>query len=217
MIGVWGPVTRRLQDLAVLLRAWGCRTPLPSTRSRISRRNWVHGGIAYLHVAEAVAGPAARSCGNGARDADPAASVRRAGDRQWRLRPRVGELRRSRPARPTSWRSACPFLANPDLPERWRRGAPLNAPQVDLFYAGEEKGYIDYPTLEAGHGLNASGATPGLSAGGSDTVRMSRGSFPVSTGIGWSASILTGCAATISSGRCRFDPERPWIPRRRPE
>ncbi len=40
------------------------------------------------------------------------------------------------------------FLANPDLPERWRRGAPLNAPQFDHFYAGEEKGYIDYPTLE---------------------------------------------------------------------
>ena len=41
-----------------------------------------------------------------------------------------------------------PFLANPDLPERWRRGAPLNAPQFDLFYTGEEKGYTDYPTLE---------------------------------------------------------------------
>ena len=42
-----------------------------------------------------------------------------------------------------------PFLANPDLPERWRRGAPLNAPQLEHFYSGEEKGYIDYPTLEA--------------------------------------------------------------------
>ena len=41
-----------------------------------------------------------------------------------------------------------PFLANPDLPERWKRGAPLNAPQFDLFYTGEERGYTDYPALE---------------------------------------------------------------------
>ena len=41
-----------------------------------------------------------------------------------------------------------PFLANPDLPERWRRGAPLNVPQFDLFYTGEERGYTDYPALE---------------------------------------------------------------------
>jgi N-ethylmaleimide reductase len=41
------------------------------------------------------------------------------------------------------------FLANPDLPERFRRQAPLNAPQVETFYSGEEKGYTDYPTLEA--------------------------------------------------------------------
>ncbi len=41
-----------------------------------------------------------------------------------------------------------PFLANPDLPERWKRGASLNAPQFDLFYTGEERGYTDYPALE---------------------------------------------------------------------
>lgn len=42
-----------------------------------------------------------------------------------------------------------PFLANPDLPERFRRDAPLNTPDAATFYAGEEKGYIDYPTLTA--------------------------------------------------------------------
>jgi N-ethylmaleimide reductase len=41
------------------------------------------------------------------------------------------------------------FLANPDLPERLRVGAPLNPPQVETFYTGEEKGYIDYPTLQS--------------------------------------------------------------------
>lgn len=40
-----------------------------------------------------------------------------------------------------------PFLANPDLPERFRRNAPLNIPDYTTFYAGEEKGYTDYPQL----------------------------------------------------------------------
>jgi N-ethylmaleimide reductase len=41
-----------------------------------------------------------------------------------------------------------PFLANPDLPERFRRGAPLNEADQSTFYVGGEKGYADYPTLE---------------------------------------------------------------------
>jgi N-ethylmaleimide reductase len=39
------------------------------------------------------------------------------------------------------------FLANPDLPERFRRSAPLNPPDRATFYAGGEKGYTDYPAL----------------------------------------------------------------------
>jgi N-ethylmaleimide reductase len=39
------------------------------------------------------------------------------------------------------------FLANPDLPERFRRGASLNAPDRDTFYTTGPKGYIDYPAL----------------------------------------------------------------------
>ncbi len=41
-----------------------------------------------------------------------------------------------------------PFLANPDLPLRYRSGAALNAPDRGTFYAGEAKGYIDYPALD---------------------------------------------------------------------
>jgi N-ethylmaleimide reductase len=37
-----------------------------------------------------------------------------------------------------------PFLANPDLPERFKKNAPLNTPDLETFYAGEERGYIDY-------------------------------------------------------------------------
>jgi len=40
-----------------------------------------------------------------------------------------------------------PFLANPDLPERFKRGAPLNPADQATFYAGEAKGYIDYARL----------------------------------------------------------------------
>jgi N-ethylmaleimide reductase len=41
------------------------------------------------------------------------------------------------------------FLANPDLPERFRKNAPLNSPDVATYYMGEEKGYIDYQKLES--------------------------------------------------------------------
>ncbi|AUX26467.1 12-oxophytodienoate reductase [Sorangium cellulosum] len=41
-----------------------------------------------------------------------------------------------------------PFIANPDLPERLARRAPLNAPDVSTFYAGGPRGYIDYPRLD---------------------------------------------------------------------
>ena len=41
------------------------------------------------------------------------------------------------------------FLANPDLPERFRRQAPLNVPDPASFYGGDGRGYTDYPALEA--------------------------------------------------------------------
>lgn len=41
------------------------------------------------------------------------------------------------------------FIANPDLPERFRRGAPLNTPDPSTFYTPGEKGYTDYPYLSA--------------------------------------------------------------------
>jgi N-ethylmaleimide reductase len=41
------------------------------------------------------------------------------------------------------------FIANPDLPERFARNAPLNTPDEATFYGGDEKGYTDYPFLDA--------------------------------------------------------------------
>ena len=39
------------------------------------------------------------------------------------------------------------YLANPDLPERFKQGAALNEPDMETFYGGDEHGYTDYPTL----------------------------------------------------------------------
>ena len=39
------------------------------------------------------------------------------------------------------------FLANPDLPARWRANAPLNQPDFGTFYTPGAKGYTDYPTI----------------------------------------------------------------------
>lgn len=40
------------------------------------------------------------------------------------------------------------FIANPDLPERLRTGAPLNQDEMATWYSRGPKGYIDYPALE---------------------------------------------------------------------
>lgn len=41
------------------------------------------------------------------------------------------------------------YIANPDLAERLRRNAALNAWDKASFYGGDEKGYTDYPALTA--------------------------------------------------------------------
>jgi N-ethylmaleimide reductase len=103
-------------------------------------------GILYLHVAEPIAGPMAapapritpelrRVFGgtvivNGGYDRSTGEAVVASGEADLVA-------------------YGVPFLANPDLPERFRRSAPLNQPDVATFYQGEEKGYIDYPTLDA--------------------------------------------------------------------
>jgi N-ethylmaleimide reductase len=99
-------------------------------------------GLGYIHVAEAFAGSprdeaamdaVRRAFGgvyiaNGAYDVDSAADrIRRGGADAIAF----GEL----------------FLANPDLPERIKRGGPFNEPDRSTFYGGTEKGYTDYPTL----------------------------------------------------------------------
>jgi len=45
-----------------------------------------------------------------------------------------------------------PFIANPDLPERFAKGAELNAPDPKSFYSEGEEGYTDYPALGSDRG-----------------------------------------------------------------
>lgn len=40
-----------------------------------------------------------------------------------------------------------PFISNPDLVERLKKGAPLNEADRNTFYGGGAKGYTDYPAL----------------------------------------------------------------------
>jgi N-ethylmaleimide reductase len=44
------------------------------------------------------------------------------------------------------------FLANPDLPERFRERVALNPGDPSTYYGGGAKGYTDYPTLEQERG-----------------------------------------------------------------
>jgi N-ethylmaleimide reductase len=41
------------------------------------------------------------------------------------------------------------YIANPDLPERFARDAPLNTPDTATFYGGDEHGYTDYPFMDS--------------------------------------------------------------------
>lgn len=54
-----------------------------------------------------------------------------------------------------------PYIANPDLVERFRTGAALAQPDQDTFYQGGERGYTDYPaaTGQPGSGAAADATT----------------------------------------------------------
>jgi len=146
VIGVWGP-GRLGYKIAPYFSGLGMSDSSPiDTFSYVAKELGAR-RVGYLHIAEAVAGQWAAPAGtvratpilrrafggtvivNGGYDLESANAAIASGE---------GDL----------VAFGIPFLANPDLPERFRRRAPLNPPLVDNLYAGEEKGYIDYPTLE---------------------------------------------------------------------
>lgn len=101
-------------------------------------------GLGYLHVTEAVAGkpgtqritPLLRETFNGALIVNGGYDARTGNDAIAR-----GEA--------DLVAYGMPYLANPDLLERFKTGSPLNKPDQATFYTGEEKGYVDYPALAA--------------------------------------------------------------------
>lgn len=103
------------------------------------------GKLAYLHVVEPVSGQGAIAAGqrltsairqgfggpviaNGGHDAGSADNAIAAGE-----------------ADLVSF--GVPFIANPDLPARFERGAALAQPDQATIYGGGDKGYIDYPPM----------------------------------------------------------------------
>ena len=69
--------------------------------------------------------------------------------RQQRLRFRAGRQKCSTAGAADLIAFGKPFISNPDLVERLKKGAPLNEWDKATFYGGGAKGYTDYPTLAA--------------------------------------------------------------------
>jgi len=59
------------------------------------------------------------------------------------------------------------FIANPDLPERFRLRLPLNPDDPSTYYGGGAKGYTDYPTPRSA----VSNPGPAWTRGGADPGR----------------------------------------------
>lgn len=100
--------------------------------------------LAYLHVVEAISGPMA----NGAPPLLPLLKQRFSGP----LMINGGYDKQSAEAALAAGQAelvsfGVPYLANPDLPARFAKDAPLNRPDPATFYTEGEKGYIDYPSL----------------------------------------------------------------------
>lgn len=145
VVGVWGP-SRVGYKISPHFSALGMSDTSPIATFSYLAEELGRRRVGYLHIAEAVAGPWAAPAGavratpilrrlfggpvivNGGYDLASANHAIASGE---------GDL--------VSF--GLPFLANPDLPERYRRQAPLNPPRLDHLYAGEELGYTDYPAL----------------------------------------------------------------------
>jgi N-ethylmaleimide reductase len=103
-------------------------------------------GLAYLHVVEPAAGDPIT---------DGEAPDIRFFRKLWRgaLMGNKGyDLARANAVIEAGWADlisfAALFLANPDLPLRFRRGGPFNPPDRKTFYGGNAAGYTDYPPID---------------------------------------------------------------------
>jgi N-ethylmaleimide reductase len=146
VVGVWGP--RRVgYKIAPYFSMLGMSDSDPVATFSYLVEALKARGIAYLHVAEPIAGPMVAA---GAPRMTPVLRRLFGGT----LIVNGGYDRESGEAAVPGGEAdlvayGVPFLANPDLTERFRRAGVLNEPDMGTFYSGEEKGYTDYPTLES--------------------------------------------------------------------
>jgi N-ethylmaleimide reductase len=146
VIGVWGPA-RVGYRVSPNFSMFSMADSMPVETFSHLARELSSRKLAYLHVMEPIDGPMATPA-----DARVAPALRQAFSGTLI----VNGGYNARTAAAAIWRGEAdlvafgvPFLANPDLPQRLRLGAPLNAPDFATLYAGEEKGYTDYPALAA--------------------------------------------------------------------
>lgn len=142
VVGVWGAERVGYRLAPQPFPYGGLSDSTPAETFSYMARELSRLGLGYLHVTEAVSGKGAPSPEQRLapllRKVFPGAFMLNGGyDAQ------TGEAALSRgEADLVSY--GVPFLANPDLVERYRNGASLNTPDFSTFYSGEEKGFTDY-------------------------------------------------------------------------
>jgi N-ethylmaleimide reductase len=145
VVGVWGAERVGYRILPQPYPYAGMTDSTPAETFTYLARELGRLGLGYLHVTEAVSGKAAPSPEQRItpllRKVFQGALIVNGGyDAQ------TGEAALSR-AEADLVAYGVPFVANPDLPQRFQREAPLNPPDSSTFFTGEEKGYTDYPAL----------------------------------------------------------------------
>jgi N-ethylmaleimide reductase len=118
----------------------------PGETFRVAAEGLNRFGLAYLHVLEALSGPMA------AKEPRITPTIRKAFTGPLMINGGyTKELAEQAIANGEGDMVAfgVPYLANPDLPERFAAGAELNKPDMKTFYQGEAKGYTDYPLMES--------------------------------------------------------------------
>jgi N-ethylmaleimide reductase len=106
--------------------------------------------LAYVHVIEGTTGGPRESPDRPFDYAAMAAAYRRAGGKgAWMVNNGLDKALAVRELAEGAdlFAFGRPYIANPDLVERLRRGGPFNKGDRDTYYGGGAKGYTDYPTL----------------------------------------------------------------------
>ncbi len=141
--GVASRVGIRLAPLTTLN---GCEDADPETTYLGAARLLARLGVGYIHIAEADWEQAPHM---------PVAFKRRLRESFPGAMIYAGAYtaERARQALEEGWADLIgfgrPFVANPDLPERLRLGAPLALPERETLFGGGERGLTDYPALES--------------------------------------------------------------------